>query len=306
MIFLADHCRFTRPLTAPGGMIPCNPSIAPKSRWGGSGGWRAIIRGINYRLLPNQGLHFGLADPHPRSHHWLIDLDRDLRPVASCRIDDSALLARFDAIATEDLRIFQWRGQWWCGGTLVRTAGGGHHAKMLLARIDEDDARHPRLVDALAFPEDAGPECWQKNWMLWPRDTIEMSDWAWPLAVRAWDGTGFSSRATRPGAPALKGWRGTSLIAPWHGGGLTLLHRRGQNDLGPDFEHRFVHFHPDWSVRAMSPPVRLQTRGVEFACGLAVRGKRVVIGYGLMDASAHLMALDAGTIRELLAQGMMQ
>jgi hypothetical protein len=141
----------------------------------------------------------------------------------------------------------------------------------------------------------------QKNWLLWPRKTeLEMSPWAYPLNVAAWDGARFTPRETLAGAPVLDGWRGSTMVLPWRGGGLAIVHHREQRDFGPDFTHRFIMFDRDWRVKSISDPFRFQSPGIEFACGIAARGRHVAIGYGIMDASAQIMLLQKGTVQRLL------
>ena len=97
-------------------------------------------------------------------------------------------------------------------------------------------------------------------------------------------------------------FRGGSQLIPFDDGWLALVHETHLHDGQRHYRHRFVGFDASLRLRSVSRPFFFQTRGVEFAAGLAWRpdGRQLLVSYGVEDREAWLGAVDAEDVRRAL------
>ena len=101
-----------------------------------------------------------------------------------------------------------------------------------------------------------------------------------------------------------KGFRGGSqavLVEP--GLWLACVHEVGMNGGHRVYEHRLVLFdeNDNWRMVKTSPPfVFHKPFSIEFVAGMAVKGDRLVISFGDMDRTAHLVELRLTDVLKFL------
>jgi len=106
----------------------------------------------------------------------------------------------------------------------------------------------------------------------------------------------------RAASPLIaKEFRGGGQAVEFSGGYLAVIHEVAYVGSQRGYEHRFVWFDNDLALRRWSQPFAFrEPRAIEFAAGLAVVGDRVVVSFGVRDAEAWLVELQADEIEAML------
>jgi hypothetical protein len=65
--------------------------------------------------------------------------------------------------------------------------------------------------------------------------------------------------------------------------------------------HRFVLFDENWKIALMSKEFFIERKGSEFCAGLASKGDRYVLSYGVRDVLARAVEMPASLVERLLA-----
>lgn len=103
--------------------------------------------------------------------------------------------------------------------------------------------------------------------------------------------------------PVARGFRGGSQLVPiGNGRWLALVHEVAE-DGRRIYEHRFVAFDEadGFAICGVSPAFAFrETRAIEFAAGLAVKGDRLVASFGVRDAEAWLAEMSLAEITALV------
>ena len=106
----------------------------------------------------------------------------------------------------------------------------------------------------------------------------------------------------RAASPLIaKEFRGGGQAVEFSDGYLAVIHEVAYIGSQRGYEHRFVWFDNDLALRRWSQPFAFrEPRAIEFAAGLAVVGDRVVVSFGVRDAEAWLVELQADEIEAML------
>ena len=285
----------------PDGYAPTNPSLACHD-----GEIFLVQRAVNYRLDTSKpdgdDARYTTADGSAfRTRNFLVRLDADLAIAAAQEILEPADMpepAWTEVRGFEDIRLFSWRGELH-GVACVRELSAQAWCEMVLARIDPRDPEGARLVDwRVLRPE--GPQTHEKNWM----PCVESDRLRF---VYSCDPARIVDEAARPISQTTPDmacglFRGGSQLIPFDDGWLALVHETHLHDGQRHYRHRFVGFDASLRLRSVSRPFFFQTRGVEFAAGLAWRpdGRQLLVSYGVEDREAWLGAVDAEDVRRAL------
>jgi hypothetical protein len=96
-------------------------------------------------------------------------------------------------------------------------------------------------------------------------------------------------------------FRGGSQLVQFRGGWLGLIHEVAHGGHRV-YEHRWVWLDNSLTLKRWSLPFVFRERqAIEFAAGLAITGSSVVASFGVRDAEAWLVGLDAGAVEGMLA-----
>lgn len=101
--------------------------------------------------------------------------------------------------------------------------------------------------------------------------------------------------------------RGGSQVIPYGSGYLTVTHEIRRDDPGPRYIHRFVQYHDDLSVRAVSEPFFLENEATlhlryEYVAGLAVLDDRYVLSYATAYDTCKLAVVTPSEIETFVRE----
>jgi glycosyltransferase involved in cell wall biosynthesis len=283
---------------APDGYRALNPSVV---RWGDQ--IFLVQRTVNYTLTED-GLRYQTADNAPiQTRNFLLRLSPELDIQSSGEILPPADMpppAYRLVIGFEDMRPFLWRGELWCSACVRELTPEGW-CEQVLARIDTGTADSYRLTDwRVLRPE--GPRVHEKNWM--PQVVGHKLQFVYLCdPTRLVDERGRTIAQTTP-AIAAPNFRGGSQVIAFDGGWLALIHEvQWKAAVRRRFyQHRFVWFDQAGVLRGVSRQFYFQTKGIEFAAGVAWHpdGERLLISYSVADSEAWIATVDSDDVRRLL------
>lgn len=302
--------------------VPMNPSVAIDPR---SGDLACIVRTVNYSITPTG--HYVIrpeADTpddtqtiRTKNELVVLDLDEDLEICVRSQkpiVDRTPTNDRntFSVVGYEDCRLFFCRGRWWATATVRDRHPEGRCEIALLELEENEDEVSIVRIHVLRYRSDVH----QKNWAPFayahrtPSERLLLLYGADPTIVLEFD---FDSMALKespvleiPPDLALDGLRGSSQMVPFNLAGergwLYVSHEAV--DMPPrTYSHRFVWLDAGMRIQYVTEPFFLVYRGIEFCAGLAQRGDELLVSFGVRDASAHLMFVDADTVaKSLLVQ----
>jgi hypothetical protein len=281
------------PLTVPSGLCCCNPSIIATKD-----GWLVTIRTHNLYSVKDDRIH-KIAGVSLLNENWLVSYTDDFRAVERkiITLDDSVVdpetRARFLPNGVADYRIFRHSGDYYLlgYGTNIRD----HLDTMVLCRLMGD--RVTRL-DVLRSPSGADVE---KNWMPLESDRQLAAIYnVNPFALVSIDEGTPRLKCTRPYDNATAEYRGSSQAIRYKEGMLCIVHRTIIIRWRRIYLHRFVWFDKSWNINLMSKEFFFERKGSEFCAGLANKGDRYVISYGVRDVLARAIEVPASLVERLL------
>lgn len=281
---LAEHPAAERvEIKLPSNMAACNPSIAMDGDR-----IRAVVRTVNYRLLPTGSIW--IKGSGPDTVNWLVDLDaQTLRQMDATQIDDSAIRAApMASNGLEDMRLFAWRGGWW--GLASGYCGRNDANTMILAPVAPVMDRKVVLLSPTG-------ERKEKNWVISViGGELYFIHWISPISVYKYAGNQMLEPVFFGDAHKdLMGWSGSSQAVAYNGKLLACIHRRMGEKCGRDpitYVHRLVEIDPEtWEIGRLSPIFAFEGDQVEFNSGLSVTSDSVLFSYGVKDCAAVVLRL---------------
>ncbi|WP_157516672.1 hypothetical protein [Methylosinus sp. LW3] len=290
-------------LRIPSSLSADNPSIIPTAS-----GWMAIVRAHNW-ITSCCGRFIGFHGSDLHNENWLLTLNNDLKVIERLKLCDlSDYTTTTDEHPArngiEDARLSEIDGDVYLTGSAYNTVTG--RCTMTRARVVGD-----RLADVtfLRSPFQCAQE---KNWMPVDIDGVMNAIYrVSPFCLLRLEGEA-KVVIESTGKPHLRVYNGSSQLVPFGEGWLCLLHRRinvtrrsfrsRKNSVsGIFYVHRFIHFDRSWEIVSESGDFFFEKRGLEFCAGLARKGDRFVVSYGLNASAAKLMELCKFQIESLLS-----
>lgn len=284
----------TTALTVPTSLFTCNPSIVSTED-----GWLATVRAHNY-IIGENGLSSILRGTELQNENWLVWLDHDLCVTQRKKIsvghadiaismDEDCGLARN---GFEDLRLIKANGSIYAIAATANTVLGS--STMAIGQLIDD-----RLVNV--------------DFMLSPRNSLKEKNWM-PVVINdelfaVYKISPFCLLKIQKNPKIiferscdafLKDYNGSSQLIRFGENWLCIVHRRVRVRSGIFYLHKFVLLDPEWNIAAQSHDFFFEHRGIEFCAGLAGKGDRFVISYGVNDGSAKLLELNKSHIERLL------
>lgn len=269
-------------------MAACNPSIAMDGDR-----VRAVVRTVNYRLLPTGSIW--IKGSAPDTVNWLVNLDAaTLERQEAIQIDDVVVRsAPMAENGLEDMRLFAWRGGWW--GLASGYCSRNDANTMILAPVS------PVMNQKVVLLSPTG-EKKEKNWIVAPMGSeLFLIHWISPLSVYSYVGSQMLEPVFLGDVKAeLIGWSGSSQAIPYNGKLLACIHRRIGEKCGRDpvrYVHRLVEIDPEtWEIGRISPVFVFEGDQVEFNSGLSVTSESVLFSYGVQDCAAVVLRLPIGAV----------
>jgi hypothetical protein len=105
---------------------------------------------------------------------------------------------------------------------------------------------------------------------------------------------------TRPIDSGISEYRGSSQAIRYKAGIVCVVHRNIIVRWRRIYIHRFILFDKSWNIVRMSKEFFIEKKGAEFCAGLANKGDRYVISYGLRNIHARAVEMPASLIERLL------
>jgi hypothetical protein len=274
------------------GWSAMNPSIASDSQ----GGFRAIVRHVNYAYINEQYVTYAESDIIT-TRNFLLELDEKFEIVTAQEINDDA--CRDDPVfpvhGLEDLRLFMVDNEWFASGTIRQHRPDGL-CEIMVVHLQNNTVTSSSLLPS-PFPSRH-----EKNWT--PLHHHDQLCWLWsvdpPVVITIDSVTNSIVISPSLSGPPSVNERGGSQAIPWGNGWLCITHHVRWLKNRRQYRQRMAFFARDFSQVTMSRPFIFEHVGIEFCAGLATTSSGVVVSYGIEDSHAHLMPLHTEVIDLLL------
>lgn len=267
----------------------------------------ACVRSSNYRIDGDGRYVIPEADgDRIRTVNLLVDLDGDDLTPANRReiVPPEYGTNGYPVEGFEDVRLRATPAGLGVSAT-VRDAGGWD-GRCRIATADLDPAT--ATLSRMRVLEWEGLSTHEKNWMPIegrPGWVYAANHGGHTVTVEADAGLPGVYEVLRHGAaPRLaQGFRGGSQLVRCRDGWLAVVHEVAvMQDGRRAYEHRFVWFDDTLTLARWSPLFAFrEPRTIEFAAGLARRGDRLVVSFGVRDAEAWTADLLEDDVCRLLA-----
>jgi hypothetical protein len=277
-----------------------NPSIGYHPRKG----FVVAIRSSNYVIMGN-GAYTVTEGSTIKAHVWFAELDSEMKVKDLRKIDVSNTGFKIER-GLEDPKLF-WRDGSWNFTCVIMEPSHTPVARMAVAKLDPK-CRKIVSFDKLPGIDAARPE---KNWML-PYEPNENFDFIYGPNQTIKGNKLTTWMTDNKDISMLRG--GSNLHLLEDGTYLGVMHRtfiKNTTNWVPttfgtttihlrNYVHYFVQFDQNGVIRAMSRGFIFYKEGVEFAAGLAVKGKNALVSFGREDVSSHIAELPMETILKSL------
>lgn len=277
-----------------------NPSIA----YSPSKGYWVLVRSSNYFIDQEYGNAVATIGSRVQSRMWLGKLSEDFQiDEQSWReIDFSEAGIGFKRGA-EDGRLFWRDGSWWFTAGLKEDEI--YYPRIGLFRLDENFKAYLVEIHDSGWMRDV-----EKNWMP-PYEVNESFDYVYSATEVYKDGP-----ITKRGlVDKIRGVRGGSCLWKLEGQGyLALVHfahkavveRYNPRLFGTEYAktrkytHAFAMYADDGTLVGLSKQFVFENFKIEFAAGLVVSGKDIIVSYGKQDVAAYLGRISLDDVLKLI------
>jgi glycosyltransferase involved in cell wall biosynthesis len=280
--------------TPPDGWEAMNPSVINHD-----GEPFFLVRTVNYTITPEGQYRIRASDgailgDHPiRTRNFIGPISgewHELEPPDNFTQPQYSLVLGF-----EDSRLFEWRGEFWTLST-VRELNHEGWCEQVLAPVRSDGCRWKYGNDWQQIrPIHRAHE---KNWMPWVR--ADELCFVYRLGTLIYLHGGMieveSAQATRH----ISG--GSQVVKIDERTNLALVHeaRTVPGRSNRYYQHRFVVLRPSGLVERISAPFFFHDRQIEFAAGLAVFNKQLMVSYGVRDCEAWTATMDVNDVLQFI------
>lgn len=264
-----------------------NPSIVARPE-----GWLVNVRSSNYRLVDWRYVIPPEDQGVIRTKNYLVELTDDWKIVSQVQLQVDYPKSGYIVEGLEDIRLHPVDDRLFCSATLRDLAGWDSTCRIATGEVVNHQVKNLTL---LASPSPAH----EKNWMPLAG---RFNQWIYSChfgervtLVSAIDGQ-WVLDPQAPTFPLAKGFRGGSqAVEVLPGQWLACVHEVAFNGGHRVYEHRFVLFDEQahWKITAVSMPfVFTSPFLIEFAAGMALKGDRLVLSFGVMDECASVAEMD--------------
>lgn len=273
-----------------------NPSIVATDA-----GWTVNVRSSNYKIGQNKYAIPSEDSERIRTENLLVDLSDDLVALQVTNLTATYPATPFPVEGLEDVRLNVVDGELIASATVRNFAPHDGTCRIATAVVDRT-SRTFADIRCTGTP----PGQHEKNWM----PILGRREWLYHCHARDhvatvvddagdWQVTGHS-----PAPIVARGFRGGSQLVPaGEGKWLACIHEVAEDGPKRIYEHRFVEFDFDagWAISGVSRPfVFREPRSIEFCAGMAIKGLRAVLTFGVRDADAWAVEIPLPEIWRLL------
>jgi hypothetical protein len=292
-VLVDEHSLHPISLTVPTEFLYSNPSIIATQD-----GWLVTIRTYNLYSVKDGRIH-KIDGEKLINENWLVSYTDDFRVQTQkiLDIDDSLIdletRSTFLPNGIADYRIFRRLGEYYLlgYGTNIRD----HLDTMVLCRLEGDRVTRLHIMKS---PKNMDVE---KNWMPVESDgELSVIYSVNPFELMSIEEGNPVLQYTRPYNGDIVEYRGSSQAIRYKVGFLCVVHRSIIVGWRRIYLHRFVLFDNDWGIARMSKEFFIEKKGAEFCAGLANKGDRYVISYGLRNIHARVVEMPGSLVERLL------
>jgi len=279
-----------------------NPCVAysPKD------GYVVLFRSSNYFFHPEHSYPVATVGSRVLNNFWIGTLDEDLKIIESSMkmIDFSEAGIKFKRGA-EDGRLFWRDGSWWFTAGIKEDAAP--LPRIALFKLDEKFA-----ATLVKIFDDGTLYEVEKNWMPTYKKNPNF-DFVYSETQTYVDGVGPVD--VRESTPEIEGLRGGSCLWELEDGSyLSIIHKAHDHfktaydprKFGVvktkfrTYTHCFVRYNKKGVLTQLSDEFVFEKQQIEFAAGLIIKGKDVIVSYGYKDVAAYLGKIELKKVMEML------
>jgi len=242
-----------------------------------------------------------------RTFNFHLELDENLEIIRKQMVDTTALDVKpvWEFIGLEDARLVRWDRKLFMCGVRRDTKPNGE-GRMELSEIEVT----PMVVKEIKRTriEPPTPSYCEKNWMPILDMPYHFVKWTNPTQVVKVDmetGTSQEVFLSDKTIPNVGDFRGGSQVITVGEHRMALIHevRLFNNELGQKdgiYYHRFVVWDKEWNIVKFSDLFNFIGGRVEFSCGMAIKGDKVLLPFGFQDNTSYIIEVPLTFIQKLI------
>ena len=224
----------------------------------------------------------------------------------------------WEFIGLEDSRVVRWDNKLYVSGVRrdVKDDGEG---RMELCELSYN-SEECREVSRLRIEVDPHTHL-EKNWMPILDMPYHYIRWSNPLEIIKVDPTNITKQSVAEGKldtipsqtvinksytiPDIRSIRGGSQVINYGDYKLAIIHEcdywiNEGDTKDAEYYHRFLFWDKDWNLVKITEPFKFMDTQIEFCCGLAKKGKDLLISFGYQDNAAYILKMP-NKVLDLLA-----
>lgn len=278
------------------------------------------IRNVNYTLYHSELNRFEHMwgplsyihpenDMHLRTVNHIQELDENLNPVHSTKIDTSRFdtyQPQWDFVGLEDVRLINWNNKIYAIGVRrdLDTKGTG---RMELSELQFTDTQ---VIEVSRYRIPGPPpddEYCMKNCTPIEGMPFHLLKWTNPTALLKFDPNGRQSEVIETGSyiSGYNDMRGGSQVLKYKDGYISLIHETElynseQGRKNATYRHRFVIWDKNFQIQKFSPLFSFLNMKIEFSCGLARYKDDYLITFGAQDNAAYILRVSQYIVEDFI------
>jgi hypothetical protein len=242
-----------------------------------------------------------------RTFNFHLELDDDLEIIRRTLVDTSKLdiTPVWEFIGLEDARLVGWDNKLFMCGVRRDTKPDGE-GRMELSEIEVT----PMVVKEIKRTriEPPVPSYCEKNWMPVLDMPFHFVKWTNPTQVVKVNMETKTSEQVFLSDREITGvgdFRGGSQVITVGDNRMALIHevRLFNNELGQKdgiYYHRFIVWDKDWNIVKYSDLFNFMGGRVEFSCGMAIKGDKLLIPFGFQDNTSYIIETPLTFLESLI------
>lgn len=247
-----------------------------------------------------------------RTVNVYVELNDDLDPVRINQVDTTKLDVdpKWEFIGLEDARVVRWNGSLYLSGVRRDTTTNGQ-GRIELSQIEVGETTVTEITRSRIEAPNPASYC-EKNWMPIVDMPFHYLKWSNPVEVVSVHPTQELGKSQAKtvflGTNVLQNvrdWRGGSQVIPFGENRIALIHEVWlfNNEIGQKdayYYHRFLMWDKNWNLLKTSEDFNFLQARIEFACGLALHGDKVLVTFGYQDNCAYILEFPIKVLEEML------
>ena len=215
----------------------------------------------------------------------------------------------WEFIGLEDSRVVRWDNKLYVSGVRRDVKDNGE-GRMELCELSYN-SEECREVSRLRIEVDPHTHL-EKNWMPILDMPYHYIRWSNPLEIIKVDPTNITKQSVAEGKldtipsqtvinksytiPDIRSIRGGSQVINYGDYKLAIIHEcdywiNEGDTKDAEYYHRFLFWDKDWNLVKITEPFKFMDTQIEFCCGLAKKGKDLLISFGYQDNAAYILKM---------------